>query len=76
MTDDTETRPAAKEKPVRVTDIPCPACGAMAGMLCSRAPRGLSRKVMQQTACYARSRNFLQAHGLGRRYSRRPKRAK
>lgn len=70
MTEETSAR--ATEKPKTSTDIACPACGAPVGALCRRRVSGLSFKAAQQTACHARYRKFMEAHGLGRRY--KPKR--
>lgn len=63
----TET-PKTKAKPKTSIDIDCPACGSVAGTLCRRRPAGLHYKAAQQKPCYARSKAFLRAHGLGRSY--------
>lgn len=69
MTDTPETKaPKPADKPKRATDIACPACGSVIGQLCRRRPRALNYLVSQETPCYARTRLFMRAHGLGRKY--------
>lgn len=57
-----------KEKPKSALDLDCKACGMPKGVQCRRRPKGLHFKASMETPCFVRSREYMRAHGLGRRY--------